>query len=286
LTRTGATGPGEFGYSVALSGDASTAVIGEPGGSGLATGTSPGAAWVFTQPIPTHFAISVPPSAVTGTSVNFTITAQDASSNTITNYAGVVHFTSSDSLATLPADTQLTNGTANFAVSFATTGAQTITATDAAIQSITGTSSGITVSGAATHLIVTVPAIVVSGVLFPITVTALDANNHTATAYTGTVHFTSTDPAATLPANTTLTNGVATLSATLATGASQTITATDTVNATIMGTSEGIAVSAAGSGAPAGNVQGVPTLSEWGLVLFAMLLATAGAMHLRRAQHR
>ena len=39
------------------------------------------------------------------------------------------------------------------------------------------------------------------------TVTAQDASNSTATGYSGTVHFTSSDSAAVLPANTTLTNG-------------------------------------------------------------------------------
>lgn len=70
--------------------------------------------------------------------------------------------------------------------------------------------------------------------------TALDQFNNTATGYAGTVHFTSTDGLATLPANSTLTNGVGTFSATLRTAGNQTITATDTVTASITGTSNGI----------------------------------------------
>ena len=75
--------------------------------------------------------------------------------------------------------------------------------------------------------------------------TALDASNAVVTGYTGTVHFTSSDGAAVLPANSTLTNGVGTFSATLKTAGAQTIAATDTVTATITGASGTITVTAA-----------------------------------------
>ena len=60
-----------------------------------------------------------------------------------------------------------------------------------------------------------------------ITVTALDPYNNTATGYGGTVHFTSTDPAALLPRSSTLSNGTGSFSATLETVGGQTITAGD-----------------------------------------------------------
>src|SRR5208283_3819188 len=47
-------------------------------------------------------------------------------------------------------------------------------------------------------------------------------------SYSNTVHFTSSDTAASLPANVTLTSGSGTFSATLKTPGSQTFTATDT----------------------------------------------------------
>src|SRR5205814_6863696 len=78
---------------------------------------------------------------------------------------------------------------------------------------ITGTSGAIAVAAAAaTHYSVSAPANATAGASFNITVTALDQFNNTATAYAGTVHFTSTtaDPP---PAHTTLTNGAGTLSA-------------------------------------------------------------------------
>ena len=69
-----------------------------------------------------------------------------------------------------------------------------------------------------------------------------------ATGYTGTVHFTSTDGQAVLPANYTFTGGdagVKTVSVTLKTAGSKTVTATDTVTGTITGTSGSVNVSAA-----------------------------------------
>jgi hypothetical protein len=71
-------------------------------------------------------------------------------------------------------------------------------------------------------------------------VTAQDAYGNTATGYTGTVHFTSSDGAASLPVNYTfvaLDAGVHSFAGgvTLKTGGSQTVTGTDTVTGTITG---------------------------------------------------
>src|SRR4029077_2405448 len=62
--------------------------------------------------------------------------------------------------------------------------------------------------------------------------------------YAGTVHFTSSDGQASLPANSTLTAGLGTFSATLKTAGSQTITATDTATLAITG-SAAVTLSAA-----------------------------------------
>ena len=97
-------------------------------------------------------------------------------------------------------------------------------------------------ASAASQFAVSAPAFATIGAAFNFTVTAKDAANNTVTSYTGAVHFTSTDSSATLPANTTLINGAATLPATLRTAGIRTITATDTVTASIAGTSDAIAV--------------------------------------------
>lgn len=99
-------------------------------------------------------------------------------------------------------------------------------------------------AGPAVGFVVQVPT-ANTGVPFNFTVRAVDASANTATTYTGTVHFTSSDGAAVLPADYTFTGGdagVASFSATLH-GDSTTVmlTATDTVNSSIHG-SAGVTV--------------------------------------------
>jgi hypothetical protein len=185
-----------------------------------------------------HFLISIPPAVGAGTPFSFTATAQDPFNNTVAGYSGVVHFSSSDGQAVLPADSTLNNGVGAFAALFKTAGGQTITAADSVASSIAGASNPVNVSaGAATHFGVAAPASAVTGTTFNVTVTALDAFGNTAVSYTGKVHFTSTDAAAVLPANSNLTNGVGAFSVTLNTSGSQTITATDAVNSSLTGVS-------------------------------------------------
>jgi lysophospholipase L1-like esterase len=92
--------------------------------------------------------------------------------------------------------------------------------------------------GQASRFVLATTASPNSGVPFSFTVTAQDASGNTATGYTGTVHFTSTDTSTgvALPADATLTSGQGTFSATLVQAGAQTITATDTVTAMIKGT--------------------------------------------------
>ncbi|MEY2482408.1 MAG: hypothetical protein QOK24_936 [Verrucomicrobiota bacterium] len=193
----------------------------------------------------THFSVSAPASVTAGLAFNFTVAALDSGNNVVTNYTGTVRFTSNDPNATLPANSTLTNGTGTFSATLRTAGNRTITATDTST-SATGTSNTITVNAtAATHFSVSAPANAIAGTAFSFTVTALDQFNNTAPGYAGTVHFTSNDPNATLPADGTLTNGAGTFSATLRTAGNRTITATDTSNSSITGTSNTIAVSQA-----------------------------------------
>ena len=61
------------------------------------------------------------------------------------------------------------------------------------------------------HLVVSAPSPVPVGTPFSFTVSAQDASNTVVPGYFGTVHFTSSDPQAVLPADATLTNGTGTL---------------------------------------------------------------------------
>src|SRR4029077_16566687 len=81
-------------------------------------------------------------------------------------------------------------------------------------------------------------------------------------SYTGTVHFTSSDASAVLPANSTLTSGTGVFAVTLKTPGSQTGTGTDTVTAAIVGTSNSITV---GSGAATHFVVSAPGAATSGV---------------------
>ena len=184
----------------------------------------------------TRFRINLRGNAVAGSPYAGNVQATDLYGNAITSYNGTVHFTSTDGAATLPADTTLTNGAANFNATFYTIGSQTLTVTDTVTPSMTSTSVPFSVvAGPVTHFGISAPASATVGGTFSVTVTALDRLGNTVTGYTGTVHFTSTDGHAVLPANATLVNGVKTFNVTLRTSGSQTVTATDTVKASITG---------------------------------------------------
>jgi len=101
--------------------------------NGTGDGTDAGAIEVRSicgQPPPTHFAVSAPSSATIGAPFSFTVTALDSSNNTATGYSGTIHFISSDSAATLPADSTITNGTRSFTATLNTAGNQLIDASD------------------------------------------------------------------------------------------------------------------------------------------------------------
>lgn len=185
---------------------------------------------------PTHFSVDGA-APVAGAAMPFTVNARDLFNNLATSYAGTVHITSSDAQATLPADFAITAGTGAASATFRTSLAQTLTVTDTADAGMTGTGNFTVAAGPATHLALTLPATVDAGAPFNFDVMAKDAFENSNASYAGTLHFTSSDAGATLPADSTLSNGQGTFSATLQVAHSNTsITATDTVDASLTGT--------------------------------------------------
>ena len=178
-----------------------------------------------------------------GTAVSFTVTAVGSNGHTASGYAGTVHFYGSDTQAMLPPDSKLANGVGTFSVKFKTAGGQYIGVNDLQNSSISsGTLNFGVTAGTATRFTVATPSSDPVGGTFNFTVSAQDAYNNAATNYSGTVHFSSTDPLAKLPPNSPLASGTGTFSAILATLANETITATDTVTSSITGVSPSISV--------------------------------------------
>jgi hypothetical protein len=187
-----------------------------------------------------------PSPTASGAPGSFTVTAYDRYGNPGAVYTGTVRFTSSDTQATLPDDYTFTSGDQGmhtFSASLVSIGTQSITVTDTSNPSLTATQSGIVV----------VPIFVVSGYPSPttagdagtFTVTVEDANGNVDTAYTGTVHFSSSDGQADLPADymfTAADQGVHAFGAVLKTAGTQSITATDTGISLTTGSQTGIQV--------------------------------------------
>jgi hypothetical protein len=184
------------------------------------------------------------PSPITaGVAGTFTVTLKDIYGNIASGYTGTVHFTSSDGKASLPANYTFTAadaGVHTFSATLKTAGTQSMTATDTTTAGITGMDGGITVNpAAASKFIISAPASVTAGVAFSLTATVKDAYGNVVTGYTGTIHFTSTDSTATLPANYTFTaadKGVHTFTGLiLRKRGNQKITIADTLNSSITG---------------------------------------------------
>ena len=199
--------------------------------------------------------LAAPTPETAGKSFSLTVTAQNSSGKTDTGYTGTIQFTSSEVQAGLPANFTFPagdHGTSTFTVTLKTAGSQSITATDTMSSAITGT-SGISVSPAAASQFVLsgLPSTVTAGAAQTLTVTAEDPYGNVATGYTGTVQFTSSDTAASRPANYTFTSGtsgndgVHAFPLTFETAGTQWVTVTDTVSAKITGTQSGITVAPA-----------------------------------------
>jgi len=191
----------------------------------------------------TRLALATTASPVAGVSFPFTVMAQDQFGNTDTAYAGTVRFTSTDTSAgvVLPPNPTLASGQAMLQATLTKSGAQTITATDAATASIAGDLRVTVAPGAAATMSLDAPGSAKVGQSFNITVTLKDPFGNVATGYRGTVHFTTSDPlpTAVVPPDHTFTiadAGSYSFSATLWTPPSQTITVKDTTNAALTDT--------------------------------------------------
>jgi hypothetical protein len=197
-----------------------------------------------------QLSLSAPATAVAGVAFPVTVTALDANGNVATNFLGTVGF--SDPLNPAVASSYtftvadagvhtLPNGGMLIRA-----GVQTLSATSPLLPTASTT---VTITPAsAAKFQVTGPATATAGdPTSTITVTALDAFNNFAPSAGNTVHFTSTDAQAGLPADYTFTaadTGVHSFTATLRTSGTQTVTATDTVNANASGNTAGIVVTA------------------------------------------
>ncbi len=247
-----------------------------------------GQVYTITPATNTSFIVTAPTQTTAGNGFVFTVAAVDQNGNPAPTYAGTVHFTSTDPLASLPADANLYNGTGYFAAVLNTFGPQTIAANDKSSPSYVGTSGAITVVRPATasFSIAANPRMIAAGSPVVFEVTALDARSNVLASFNGTVHFASSDAQASLPGDATLTNGIGFFSAILKTAGRQALYVSDMANGGATGTSAPITVTALaathfGVSAPASAVTGnafaftVTALDSYGNIASAY----AGTVH-------
>jgi hypothetical protein len=201
-----------------------------------------------------HFVFNTVSSPQTaGSAFTITITAKASNGNTVTSYNGKPTMSISTGTISPTITGAFSNGVWTGTVTATGTGSDvTITATDS---THSGTTNSFNVnSGVANRLVVSSGASQVAGVAFSVAVTAKDAYGNTATSYTGSVHFSSSDSwsGVSLPSDYkflsgdlgihTFTNGVTLMTV----GSGVWVTATDTVTGSITGSQTGITVTRAG----------------------------------------
>lgn len=194
-----------------------------------------------------------PSTRLAGTYFYVTVTAVDAYWNKINTVTDLIHFSSTDNTAILPADAALVSGTkTNFRMTFRTIGQYTLTAGNVTNGAITPyTSPPVTVTAGTFYKLQVLlpgetaapgsptgktgtPIAQTAGIPFNITVNAVDdAWNVISSAAPDIIKITSTDVNAVLPVNSTLPSGTKTFTVTLKTAGSKTITATDVTNGAI-----------------------------------------------------
>ncbi len=194
------------------------------------------------------FIVGTPATATAGASFTASVDARDAFGNRATSYAGAVSFTSTDAQAALPVSYSFTGADAGFKtgfpVTFKTAGPTTLTVRDTSITS-SSAAVQVTPAGAQSLLVAGFSNPATAGASGAFTVTARDALGNTASGYSGSVGFTSTDPCATLPAAypfAAADAGRHSFSATLCRAGTQTITAADTSQPSIVGSQASIQV--------------------------------------------
>jgi len=135
-------------------------------------------------------------SVVAGQPFSITVSALDADGNVITDYAGVVHFSSSDIMAGLPDDYPFMSDDAGVhtfkGLTLTRAGSQWVRTIDTAT-AVSGYTVVTVIPAPADHFRFLAVSHVLSGTPFDIAITALDPYGNIDINYAGTVTFTSTD---------------------------------------------------------------------------------------------
>ncbi|RKG80569.1 hypothetical protein D7W79_07675 [Corallococcus exercitus] len=170
-----------------------------------------------------------------------TVSVTDAFGNLLKDYAGTVHFTSSDAQAVLPPDAVFASADQGAktvsGLVFKTAGTQSLTATDTVTPALTATvDADVRASTAASFEALGYDGPVAAGRLISLELVARDAYGNVAKEYASTVTFSSTDAQAVLPGAYTFTlldEGRHTFNVELRTAGGQEVVAEDVANSSL-----------------------------------------------------
>ena len=188
----------------------------------------------------------VPSSLAAGQLFSIRLRALDGNGLLDPNYLGSIHFSCTDAAMPLPADYTFTAADAGMhvfaAVHWNTAGPQVLAASDGALGS-PSVAAQVQAGPAAALAVAGVASSVVAGQASPtLRVVAVDAFGNIAPSYSGTVHFSSSDAQAVLPANVTLTASNVGISAPqsviLKTAGEMHIAATDVERSALLGSTQ------------------------------------------------
>jgi len=167
---------------------------------------SPQAPTVAVTPAkPAAFRLTPADAAVAGTPISVMVEALDASGAVDASYRGTVQFSSDDAAATLPGATAFSagdRGQKSVSVTFNTAGEHTLVAMDRDRDAEGSTSANVKHGEPDRMTLSELPSVSVAGTLMIGQVTALDRKGNLVKDFTGKVHFTSSDPQAVLPPDT------------------------------------------------------------------------------------
>ena len=191
---------------------------------------------VVAPSVATQIVVRLPMNVPSGSSIRVEAVALNAARLPVSSYTGTARVISSDTRAVFPAEITFREGRAVFEVTFATQGEQRLTVTDTAVGTLTGSEvTNVVAPAVATQIAIRLPMNVPSGSAIRVEAFALNADARQVPGYTGTVKVISSDARAVFPAEVTFREGRAVFEVTFATQGEQTLTVTDTANATLTG---------------------------------------------------
>jgi hypothetical protein len=178
---------------------------------------------------------ALPATATAGESLVLKISARDMFGNIATSYSGTASLTSTDATDVLPGPGGFQGGVRVVSVAFTKAGSHLATVSEVAGTIPAVDTNSVAVGHAAPFQIEVsrTHAITIAGTAEPFNAKVVDLHGNTCITYTGTVHFTSNDLNALLPADYTFIAGDAgshAFNVTMKTSGLQTITVTDTIS--------------------------------------------------------